>query len=176
MADPALTSHSDAETLTESQVDFVWSAGDNIELYELRASWDSTFTLADDTTTTKSYTLTSGRLPSACLSHDFNLPSNGETITVTLLWSSAGVAGSAAYTLTAVNQPDYQDSALYYRDDCPRWWQCERCGFQYPEDEMASDPYTGLWVCQRWCLDPAQWGDTVITLAGKRRNPRLEQG
>jgi hypothetical protein len=100
-----------------------------------------------------------------------NLPADGQTITLTLSWNG----GSASYTLTAANQPDYQDSALYYVEEAPRWYQCARCGFVYPEDEMSYDPYTGLWVCQRWDLDPAQFGDTVITLRGKRRNPNVEQ-
>lgn len=172
MANPALTSHADAETLDESIVTFEWSAGTSIDWYKLTASWTHTFTLADDTTTTKSYTLNSGSLPATQLSYEFNLPADEQTITLTLYWSG----GSAAYTLTAVNQPDYQDSSLYYLDDCPRWYQCDRCGFVYPEGELSHDPYTGLWVCYRYCVDPALFGDTVVTLRGKRRNPRLEQG
>jgi hypothetical protein len=89
-----------------------------------------------------------------------NLPCDGETITVTLYWSG----GSASYTLTAVNQPEYQDSSLYHRDDCPRWYQCDRCGFLYPMDEVTREPLSGLRVCYRFCYDEATWGDDVLAV------------
>lgn len=177
MADPALTSHSDAETLTESAVTFIWSAGDDIDWYKLAVSWTQVFTLADDTTTTQEWALDSGTLSASRLSHEFNLPADGQSMTVTLSWSSAGTPGSASYTITAVDQPGYQDSTLYFRDDCPVWYQCDRCGFVYPEDEMTHDPYTGLWVCLRFDYDhvvPSLF-DPIVTMRGKRRNPYLEQ-
>ena len=175
MADPALTSHDDDDTLDESLVTFVWSAGDDIDWYKVAASWTRVYTLSDNTTTSVAESF-SENLPANRVSTEINLPMDGETITFTLSWSSGGTAGSTEYTFTAVTQPGYQRSSLWHDYESRRWYQCERCGFVYLDGELSYDPYTGLYVCFRYCLDPAQPGDVTVNLSGRNPNPYLEQG
>ena len=176
MADPALTSHDDDDSLTSALNTFTWSVGTAIDWYRVKATWTRVFTLSDDSTTSQSEVVDSGQLNANRLSHEFNLPMDGETITFTLSWSSAGTAGSTEYEFTAASQPGYQRSSLWHDYESRRWYQCERCGFFYLDGELSYDPYTGLYVCFRYCLDPAQPGDVTVNLSGRRANPYLEQG
>jgi hypothetical protein len=158
VADPAITSHVDGAALSTSFEVFTWSAGVDIDFYQL---------LVGSSAGASDYWLGS-LLPSTRFSEGpVNLPGDGETIYVTLKWSSAGTPGSDATTYTVPDQPDYQKTGgLYFRYDSPRWYDCERCGFRYPEDEVAIESLTGRRVCFRYCMNYPQPGDDVAVVSG----------
>ncbi len=159
MANPAFTDPVQDDTLTYAETELTWSVGSySTSTFRVIASWTNVFKDSDDNDVSVAQTLDSGKLVAGTESCSLTLPCDGETVTLTLYWEG----GSAAITVTASDQPGYQKTSLYYRDDAPRWFQCTRCGFLYPFDETAIDPLAGIRVCLRYCIDKATWGDDIV--------------
>lgn len=136
MADPAISSHTDGDTFTNSMETFTWTQGDNAS-----SSWRL---IAGSSAGANDYH-DSGPLPNNRLSWLMNLPADGETIYVRLMWGS----GSADTSYTAYSAVDEMvpNAMTFDWYEQGRWYQCERCGFTFHESDTAIDPQSGLRVC-----------------------------
>jgi hypothetical protein len=136
MADPAISSHTDGDTFTNSMETFTWSQGDNA---------NNKWRLIAGSSAGASDYHDSGPLPNNRLSWLMNLPADAETIYVRLMWGS-GYADTSYTAYTAVDEM-VPNAMRFDWFEQGRWYQCDRCGFTFHESDTAIDPRTGLRVC-----------------------------
>lgn len=165
MSGIAITSPTDGDTFTDVNVELTWSIGTHDGPWRVFVSetepsapnpggnevWDS------------------GIMPNEQSNCTMVLPSEGETL---YIWLSCGGGCYDYITCTAWTMPDrMRKNALrfdWYEQG--RWYQCERCGFEFHESDTAIDPKSGLRVCLVGprCYDDHEFGQNEIVLTGRR--------
>jgi len=159
MADPAISSHTDGDTFTNSIETFTWSQGDNTS-----GPWR----LIAGTSAGENDYADSGPMPNNRLSIELNFPVDAETIYVRLMWGS----GYADTSYTAYEAVDAMvpNAMTFDWFEQGRWYQCDRCGFTFHESDTAIDPKSGLRVC---LIGPRDYDDhefginEVVILGGR---------
>lgn len=110
-----------------------------------------------------------------------SMPTSG-TVYVRLFWSTDNGAtySSADTTFTAgADQPAYKTALRFDWYEQGRWYQCERCGFLFHEEDTAIDPRSGLRVCTIGPsdLDEDEFGIFEVPVTSRREPKyRREQG
>jgi hypothetical protein len=165
MADPYITwPDDDGDTVYGSNVPFDWDANNNTDITGWRLYVGSSAGASDY--------FDSGILGAnqyGVMAQ--GLPEGGATVYVRLLWFN-GSWSTADTTYTNADQEDLAsyETSLYYIDECPRWYKCERCYFLFPEWDTAIDPKSGKRVCLVGprCYDDHEFGRNEIVITGRR--------
>jgi hypothetical protein len=164
MADPYISwPETDGDTVYGSDVAFDWDDNDNEDV----TGWQ----LYVGSSTGASDYYDSGIIENPVRgAMAQGLPEGSATVYVRLRWFN-GTWSTADTSYTNADNEDRvsYETSLYYIEECPRWYKCDRCNFLFPEWDTAIDPKSGLRVCLVGprCYDDHEFGIREVVITGR---------